>query len=93
MATHSGPKHMENDEAGLDIHDTGLVDLCQRCEEHASHPFSSLDDEMLTYLILAIQEDKLPRSQNETFAMAMVETGINIAKKLFKLYPTIVLPE
>mgnify|MGYP001571143581 CR=1 FL=1 len=52
-----------------DIHAYGLADNCERCEQHAEHPLDTLDDSMLTDLILRVRRDNYPRSNNEAAAM------------------------
>jgi len=52
-----------------DTHSFGLADECPRCEEHASYPLASLDDENLEQLFQRLDAAQEPRSTNEARAM------------------------
>lgn len=57
-----------------DSHEFGLADGCPRCEEHAGHPFESLDKGNLTALLERV-DGKLPaRSENEAIAMNAISS-------------------
>lgn len=89
MATHDGPGHQANASNHVDIHETGLLDECPRCEEHADNPIYSLDDRMLLNLIQMDMEEGNPRSRNEAIALTRIHEDILIAKKIFSLNPEI----
>jgi hypothetical protein len=67
----------------------GLADGCERCAEHAAHPFESLDDGNLTALIertrLWMRDEEFPRSDNEAKAMSVVETALSHQAVLARL--------
>lgn len=73
------------------IREHGLQDDCERCSEHAEHPFSSLDDNNLTALAgrtkrwMEDETDSLPRSDTEECAMRYVERVIRDARVLRRL--------
>jgi hypothetical protein len=52
-----------------DTHEFGLADDCPRCEEHAEHPFDSLDSENILALLDRIENNLPARSDNEARAM------------------------
>lgn len=61
----------------------GLADSCLRCEEHADHPFDSLDDDNLTDLVERTKrwmadetENALARSKAEQKAMTRVSEAL-----------------
>ena len=66
-------------------HTNGLADGCERCEEHAEHPFDGLDDENLSILLIRVRNDDPPRSNNEALAMHRVRSVIRAAERLAKL--------
>lgn len=53
-----------------DTHTHGLADDCERCDEHARHPWWGLDSENLAVLRWRIAQGLAPRSINEGLAMA-----------------------
>ena len=63
-----------------DSHTHGLADDCERCAEHAAHPFESLDDVNLATLVertrLWMQDEEFPRSENEKKAMRVIEQAL-----------------
>jgi hypothetical protein len=67
-----------------------LVDGCPRCEQHAQHPFDSLDDahlRQLTERVLAwmsYKSDSSPRSNNERLAMRQIEDVIRKYRRLVR---------
>jgi hypothetical protein len=73
------------------IREHGLQDDCERCAEHAQHPFESLDDDNLLALIartsawMRDEGDTLPRSDNEHAAMRLVEQAIMSARTMARL--------
>ena len=60
-----------------DTHQYGLAEGCPRCEEHAEHPLTSLDEENITMLRLRVLEGWRPRSENERKAMEAVRASGN----------------
>jgi hypothetical protein len=58
-----------------DTHAHGLADGCPRCNEHAAHPLSSLDEVNLTMLRIRIEEGLQARSENEAKAMDALSRG------------------
>ena len=65
-----------------DSHEHGLADGCPRCEEHAAHPFESLDQRNLRVLIARERDGLPPRSENEARAMEIVGTVRRQAERL-----------
>lgn len=82
MATHTHP-------AAIQEH--GLQDGCERCAEHAQHPFDSLDTTNMSLLAhrtlrwMKDEPDALPRSDAEEVAMRRVERAIREARALQRL--------
>jgi len=68
-----------------DSHSHGLADWCPRCDEHAEHPFDSLDDENLKTLILKVRLNDEPRSRNEADAMYYIGKAMRISDKIRSL--------
>ena len=70
-------------------HDNGLADDCERCAEHAEHPFLSLDDDNLRALIERTQawmrDEEFSRSENELMAMRVVERALIHARIIERL--------
>lgn len=69
----------------------GLVDGCERCEQHASHPFSSLDEDHLKDLILRVDNDDQPRSDNEGHAMSEIRLAIERGARVQTLRDVMIL--
>ena len=57
-----------------DTHEFGLADDCERCAQHAEHPFDSLDNDNLRRLYYRVVEEQEPRSETEATAMTAVQT-------------------
>lgn len=70
-----------------DSHTHGLADGCERCSEHASHPFASLDQTNLRVLMERIVSGLRPRSDNERVAMLAVRDVLNHAGGLARTDP------
>ena len=68
-------------------HTHGLADGCERCAEHACHPFETLDDDNLRALVARAKdwENNRPRSENEATAMRKVETALEQQRRIQKL--------
>ena len=68
-----------------DTHAHGLADDCPRCNEHADHPFESLDDGNLRALVrrtrLWMENAAYARSENELRAMRIVEVALRQADR------------
>lgn len=60
----------------LDTHEHGLADECPRCNEHAEHPFESLDTRNLRNLVSRVEQDLGARSANEAKAMEEIQLTI-----------------
>lgn len=60
----------------------GLVDGCDRCAQHAQHPFASLDEEHLMDLILRVDNDDEPRSDNEGLAMSEISLALERSARI-----------
>ena len=52
-----------------DSHTHGLADDCERCDQHAAHPWWGLDARNLAALRDRIGQGLAPRSDNEAKAM------------------------
>ena len=52
----------------------GLQDSCPRCEQHAAHPWASLDREHKAQLRERIRHDLPPRTALEALAMRNLQT-------------------
>lgn len=72
-----------------DPHDStlqvGLVDGCDRCAEHAEHPFDSLDDKHIVQLATMVMARTYPRTNNEAKALRIIEKVILSAQRLKNL--------
>lgn len=74
-----------------DVHTHGLADGCPRCDEQARQPFETLDDTVLGNLVERTRlwqvndRDGDPRSENERFAMRVVEKALLYRLQLDKL--------
>lgn len=66
-------------------HEHGLADGCPRCEEHATHPFESLDRHNLSELIRRVKENLPARSRAEADAMRVVSQGRKVAAQIEEL--------
>lgn len=64
---------------------TGLADDCDRCTEHASHPFYSLDDNNLRRLVQMARSDELPLTRNDRIALAQVRDVMAKAQRLARV--------
>ena len=63
--------------------EVGLVDGCPRCEEHAEHPFESLDNEHLVQLFNRVMANpRSGRTQNEQQAMNVIDEHIRRSRTL-----------
>lgn len=71
------------------IAEGGLQDDCPRCDEHAEHPFDSLDDSNLKNLVERtvawMHDEAMPRSRNEWVAMRKVEAAIRHARAMVRV--------
>lgn len=68
-----------------DTHDSGLADDCPRCDEHAQHPFESLDDTNLLNLLSRVNLDLPARSGNERKAMDVIKDTIRHYDRIVQL--------
>lgn len=73
-----------------DVHEEGLQDNCEACHEHALNPFSSLDADILSYLVILTIEmregkDRQPRTRNERIARANVMNALEHAGKIMEV--------
>ena len=68
-----------------DSHEFGLADDCERCDEHAAHPFDSLDDDNLRVLIERVRNKQASRSKNEDNAMYEVREALRIRDRINKI--------
>lgn len=79
-----------------DVHTHGLADNCDRCAEHAEHPWRDLDEEVLRDLVeRATARDRfsLMRSETEGIAMAKVIDALDHVGKLFEAAPVAVVDD
>lgn len=74
------------------IAEHGLQDGCERCAEHASHPFASLDNDNLRALVERTcrwldddDQEAAPRSQTELAAMRCVEEVLLGARRILRI--------
>lgn len=66
-----------------DIHDAGLQDGCERCNQLAHDPFVQLDDRMLGALIDRVLDDNgNARSRAEAAAMGIITNHIMAARRM-----------
>lgn len=66
----------------------GLADDCERCTEHAQHPWRDLDPSNLRPLIeMAVDRNTRPRSETEAIAVANVLTQLERFGKLAEAAP------
>lgn len=68
-----------------DIKEAGLADGCERCAEHASHPFASLDDENLRLLVQRFLDGGEARTENEAIALLQVAAHFGRQERLARL--------
>jgi hypothetical protein len=59
-----------------DVHEVGLQDGCPRCEEHATHPYHSLDERMIEELERRVEDLEPPRSKAEALALEHVRAMV-----------------
>lgn len=71
------------------IKEEGLNDECERCAEHAEHPFSSLDDSNIIFLTERVTGGFNARTINEGKAMSQIYEVINHYNRLKKLIPNL----
>lgn len=67
------------------IKEAGLDDNCERCTEHAEHPFDSLDDSNIAFLAEMVLSGKHARSSNERRAMNTIQHVFSWSTRLEKL--------
>ncbi len=71
-----------------DVHEHGLADACDRCNEHAQQPLLNLDNETLSNLFARTCAGEPARSENEGIAMFNLERILLQTVELAKLDPT-----
>ena len=85
-------KELEDVPFAITKHDTGLVlyDDCERCAEHAEHPFASLDNQNLAKLWRKMQRVELDgvghyANANEGRACRHLHAVMMATRRLFEL--------
>lgn len=76
-----------------DVHEVGLQDHCDGCEEIAERPIANADTLLLQFLtVLAVDRERLVkiRSTNEGVATAKILTLLEQVGKLSEIAPTAV---
>jgi hypothetical protein len=59
-----------------DVHEHGLQDDCDRCQELAEDPFNLTDLDVFRSLVWRIDNDRPPRSMCENAAMSRIRRTI-----------------